>query len=338
MIPTVAITVGATCLLYVSGLFVIWTPLPLVHLFQRYGWQGFLVGVALALVGLGFLYGFVVPSLVTSETTGMSFFALPGLGLRGYFSGGVVRGFGLLYFVYYLLIAGSLIWSQIYHYSIERTFGFSVSFPLIACFVIVVFLAAGYGFNIAAEVKGYILHILDKLVELGEPAGLKGTELLFVRSNREQIAWRLISILPAGLFAATLLTAWSNVLLARWWFPKYGFFQHLGNLSRWKVAEKWIWIAIAGGVLYFLDYYLLHSVWLGVMAANLLLALAVVYFFHGLAIIVFWLQKRTSPFLRVAVYGTIILFFQLVAIFILALGLFDVWFDFRKLTKTPSNS
>ncbi len=333
MIGSVAMAVGLSVLLYGSGLFVLWAPLPWVYLGALRGWRPAIVGMGIALAGVGFFYHQLVPVWLESPPPFLSWFTLPGLGLQGYFSVAVIELFGPLYFSYYLLIALCLYGTHRVPFSIERTFAVIVGLPLGSIALLVAFLVVAFNFPLLTELKGYFLFVLDKIIALGGSAGLKSSELLFVKAQRETIAIHLLQILPAGLVVATLFTAWANLVLLRWWFPRFALLKHLGNLSRWRPIDTWIWVALGTGAVYFLDYYLLQTEWLRVVAANGLLVLAAVYFFHGLAILSFLLQKRPSPFLRLLAYGLLLLFFQIVSLFLIALGVFDIWLDFRKLNK-----
>ena len=71
------------------------------------------------------------------------------------------------------------------------------------------------------------------------------------------------------------------------------------------------------------------------IAINVLIVLMVIYLFHGLSILIFFLNKYQMPsWVRVSVYFLIIIqqFFWL---FLGLAGLFDQWVDFRKLHKEP---
>ncbi len=56
---------------------------------------------------------------------------------------------------------------------------------------------------------------------------------------------------------------------------------------------------------------------------------------QGMSIMAFFL-KRYSPLFRFGIYGLVILFFQMMTIIVMGLGLADTWFDFRKLQKQPT--
>jgi uncharacterized protein YybS (DUF2232 family) len=72
------------------------------------------------------------------------------------------------------------------------------------------------------------------------------------------------------------------------------------------------------------------------VALNVFIVLLAVYVFQGLSILLFFLNKYNVPrFLRIGVY-VLIVFQQLFLIGLAVVGLFDQWFDFRKLSKTEA--
>jgi hypothetical protein len=74
---------------------------------------------------------------------------------------------------------------------------------------------------------------------------------------------------------------------------------------------------------------------MGVVAQNVFAITLACYFAQGLAITSYFLQRFGLPRgLRIAAY-IVILFQQLAAGLVVALGVFDLWGDFRHLTAQP---
>jgi len=89
-----------------------------------------------------------------------------------------------------------------------------------------------------------------------------------------------------------------------------------------------VWALISAGIVLFSGVELLV-----LSAVNLLLVLLVVYFFQGMAIVSYFFNKRHLPGgLKGLAYIFIFLMWYLGAL-VVALGLFDLWFDFRKLNR-----
>ena len=67
------------------------------------------------------------------------------------------------------------------------------------------------------------------------------------------------------------------------------------------------------------------------IALNAVMVFLVIYFFHGLSILVFYLNKyRVPSWIRIGVYA-LILFQQIFAIVLALAGLFDQWIDLRRI-------
>lgn len=69
------------------------------------------------------------------------------------------------------------------------------------------------------------------------------------------------------------------------------------------------------------------------MAVNALIVILAIYLFHGLSIVVFFLNKFHVPsWIRLGIYFLIIIQ-QLFLIVLTFAGLFDQWIDFRKIHR-----
>lgn len=100
------------------------------------------------------------------------------------------------------------------------------------------------------------------------------------------------------------------------------------SLDRWHAPEQLVWVLIASGFLVFLGSGLTAT-----LAVNVLIVTMAVYLFHGLSIILFFLNRYRVPgWARFGVY--FLIFMQQILLVVLALlGLFDQWVDFRKMRK-----
>ncbi len=159
--------------------------------------------------------------------------------------------------------------------------------------------------------------------------GGDASQQAFFQSTLRELVPFLVRLLPGLAAASIVLIAWFNVLMARYYCrlnrvpqPAWQSWAH------WKSPEPLVWIVIAAGFMAVLP---LRSVKL--VGLNLLLALGTVYLLHGLAIVVFYCERWKVPgLLRGLGYGLIFLQ-QFASLFVMLLGLFDIWFDFRKLSK-----
>lgn len=138
----------------------------------------------------------------------------------------------------------------------------------------------------------------------------------------------ILRLLPALVLISSAAGALLNYSIARLlWHRVGGSPPFRGtSLAGWRAPDVCIWILIAGGILFFLPLSFLSSAGL-----NLLLLVGPLYMIQGVGIIVFYLRKGAVPVMfRWLAY----LFFVIQPLLLLgvaALGLFDFWFDFRRL-------
>ncbi len=144
----------------------------------------------------------------------------------------------------------------------------------------------------------------------------------------------LFTAFPALLFTACLMAAASYVglllaMLRRW--PA-----QLGGLSpaafRWELPEVLVWAFIGSGVLY-----LTGVPWLYAIGVNGLIILLGLYFLQGLSIAAFLFERFKLPRFLATLSVVLLVFQPLFTLLVAGLGLFDVWFAFRRLSL-PKNS
>lgn len=172
---------------------------------------------------------------------------------------------------------------------------------------------------------------LQMVQGLYQDAGLDEASMKQLGLALEQFGRLVFHLAPGILASASLLVAWLNFLLIRRLGRRALAGIKVGDLTMFRSPEKMVWPLIASaGVMVFTDGWLF---WTG---ANLILVLGVVYFFQGMAVVAFWLKKKNAPpLLKIAIYVLVAVEFFL-AILLAAVGLFDMWFNLRRLGKEPT--
>ncbi len=169
---------------------------------------------------------------------------------------------------------------------------------------------------------------LDMVVGSYQQMGLSAQEAAELKERLAATSRLLYRLAPGVLAAGALLLAWSSLLLARRLARRLAPERaaHLDDLTRFRVPEPLVWPLIAaGGLMALADGW---PFWLG---ANILAVLVVLYFFQGLAIVLFWCEKKHLPrFVRLGFY-LLLMVEVFLALPVAAVGLFDMWIDFRKL-------
>ncbi len=135
----------------------------------------------------------------------------------------------------------------------------------------------------------------------------------------------VVTLPGMGLFLVLLLCTLPVVALIRW-NPK-GFLRRTGIvrdfLRKWASPEWLVWPSLLCGALHIFEVEILSD-----MARNALIPILLIYFFHGMSILAFFLDslRLRGPF-RVFFYGAAILFLTPMVV---SFGFFDLWFNFRK--------
>jgi uncharacterized protein YybS (DUF2232 family) len=144
-----------------------------------------------------------------------------------------------------------------------------------------------------------------------------------------------MAVLTPGLFVCMdILLQWWTLLVIRrfpgvWGGPLPG----PRNLSKWCMPFPWVWVTIAGGILAILPGEVASAV-----GINAVLMMGTVHFLQGIAVASdLFRQRRIPSFLRGLFYALVFVQ-QVFLLGVVAVGLFDIWFDFRRRWGTASET
>lgn len=310
MIPSLLVTAGLSLVLFLSGFLSIATPLPFAFSLLRRGWKVSLPAVGLAAVFLWALYRW-------------SHF-LP--------FGSVSPWVGMAHFLAYALMGHLLVWvgrsAKSYEAGVAAILGILLALGALFLWVF----CRQTHFNLLEALRGGIEQSVNQVIDFNEQAGLKGQELAFLKESAPRITARIFSLIPGMTLALLFFIITFNLSILRRWGGNRLFGQS-PEFPLWRLPEFTIWIPIVAGTLFFLNLYLLKRPVVETALYNLFIGILILYLYQGLAIVSFFFRTRIPPFFRMAAYLLIFLFLQTVGVLIVALGLFDFWFDFRKLKK-----
>lgn len=159
--------------------------------------------------------------------------------------------------------------------------------------------------------------------------GMSTQAIADLDAARTEIAERIATVLPALAVVSVALVWLVNLGVSRRW----AWWPQLLALSRWRTADWVIWILIASGFALFLSPP--QTTWI---AINVFIVALACYFAQGLAIVSYFLQRVGLPRpLRAAAFAVIVLQ-NLAAAAVVALGVFDLWGDFRNLAARPADA
>jgi uncharacterized protein YybS (DUF2232 family) len=237
-----------------------------------------------------------------------------------------------LAFLYFFLL-GSLgpILSEILrkNYSIEKTVLYSAGSFLTLGFAILLYYSLILGTGPWHLIESYIFDAVQKNIDSYSNAGVSQEHIDLIRENAGHIAKTLASLFPALILVGISFFVWLNVLEGKLLFEKKGmWYPDFGDLSRWKIFDRMIWVFIIAGICIILPVRVIK-----IAGLNMIIVLLFIYMLQGLSIISFYFKRKNVPwFLRG--FGYFLIFAQqILLILVIGLGLIDVWADFRKLDK-----
>ncbi len=175
-------------------------------------------------------------------------------------------------------------------------------------------------------VEKHIQEAVELNIRLYSRLPLNVEEIQSITNSKPQMISLLTMIFPALCVIAAVFTVWINLLAAGRLLKSRGILPApLSALSEWSAPAWLVWIFIAAGGMSAVPMAPVRF-----SGVNLFLVASFIYFLQGLAIVSFFFQHRNiSPFFRFLAYFLIAIQ-QMLMIAIAAVGLFNLWVDFRK--------
>ena len=213
--------------------------------------------------------------------------------------------------------------------SIGYTMLFGCLIMLLVGFVLLIFSSFSENMGPLEMVRHYLKSNLEASLESYNTTSISQQEATEIQAFAKVFIDIVLRIYPALMVIGSGFVIWVNILFSRSVFKIKGVnYPEFYNLERWQAPEFLVWPLIASGFALFFPVAVIKSI-----AINSLLILMVVYLYQGISILVFFIKKFNVPgWLKGFIY-----FFIIVQQFFLALlalvGLFDQWFDFRKIHK-----
>lgn len=172
----------------------------------------------------------------------------------------------------------------------------------------------------------YIAGIIKENLKLYTQMNISEDQIRMIRENITEITEFFTDIFPALALSGSMVTVCLNVLSGRSLLRGYNVgFPDFGDLTLWKAPEKIVWLLIASGLMMLAPLDILETV-----GINFLIICCLVYLFQGLAIAGFFFRYKKVPVPFRWFFYMLIVVQQYMAIFVIALGLFDLWVDFRR--------
>lgn len=327
---------GLSVLLYSSGIFSLFTPLPIATLCLRRGGVAALISLLGASLLLYALYHFAGPVMITGKAP--TLLTLPLIPLSPLFLLSQITFLGMLEFFYYGSLGLLLVWAVRFK-KMEQGMGVILLGVTLVIILGTVLFNQIFQVSLLTKAREAIQGMFEQWVQLnsGSSKTDDGEIVLITQQHMPLFVNTLYYLLPALFVSGTLVSSALNLMiLKRWVQPKQSF--AWGDFSQWRLPEGSVWFSILAGGAFFLNHFLFHQPWVQWSALNLLVVTVVVYFFQGTSILSFFWNRSFPPLLRLLAYFLFFILFQIVAVIIALTGLFDFWFDFRRLRIRHNSS
>ncbi|MBW1681252.1 MAG: YybS family protein [Deltaproteobacteria bacterium] len=237
---------------------------------------------------------------------------------------------GVLFIVEFCLLGLAL--AELYRrkFPVGLTVFLGTAFMLVVGFVFLTVLAHSRGMGPLQLVREYLQANIQQTFEAYRGSGGledgKAAEFqAYVKTLSDAISRIYVGMMVVGAG----FMVWLNVILSRPILRMGGLaVPDFGPLDRWYAPDLLVWALIVPGFCLFLP-------WEGIKwwSVNVLIVMVAVYVFHGLSILLFFLNKYKVPsWVRAGIYALALLQQLFLALFALA-GIFDQWADFRKIRK-----
>jgi uncharacterized protein YybS (DUF2232 family) len=188
---------------------------------------------------------------------------------------------------------------------------------------VVIFSAAG-GQNIHQMAEAEIQKSVAQAVAIYERSGVKGDELAVLKQTMATAADMVIRIYPALIVITLVAMAGCNLALIRRFAAGMGFRLNIDEFRAYRNPDLLVWGLIASGF-----SLLANDRIITIPALNALAIILVLYFLQGLAVLSTIISRQSvAGVLRTALYVMLLLQPYLAAL-VAAIGLFDLWGDFR---------
>jgi uncharacterized protein YybS (DUF2232 family) len=226
----------------------------------------------------------------------------------------------------FYLIQGGLISVALPHFLLKghggiRSVVSSVAVGFSALLLVAVIAWQYYGLDVHQVVLKWIDTGISQTTPLYEKSGLKEEEILALKQEAKQVIGRIYPALAIILLGAI---AGLNLQAFRRMAAKLGRPFALAELSNFRNPDHLVWFVIIPGFAL-----LINNAGVVTAALNILVVTLSLYFIQGLAVILSLFERHSVPgFIRVTFY--VLLALQpFMAAGLAALGVFDLWGNFR---------
>ncbi|MBK5276069.1 MAG: YybS family protein [Desulfuromonadales bacterium] len=188
---------------------------------------------------------------------------------------------------------------------------------------VVIFSMAG-GQNVHQMAVAEIQKSVAQAVAIYEKSGVQGEELAVLKQTMSTAADLVIRMYPALIIITLIGMAGCNLWLLRRFAAGMGYHLNISEFREYRNPDLLVWGLIAAGSALLMPDGLITTV-----ALNALVIIVVLYFLQGLAVLSTVIARQSiAGVLRAGLYVMLLLQPYLAAL-VAAIGIFDLWGDFR---------
>ena len=192
-----------------------------------------------------------------------------------------------------------------------------------------------FGIFVSADIdglaRGFIQGEAAQVREMYRQVGVSGEELAGLETALSQVESLAVRLYPALIVIGIALTAGLNLLVLQRFRASLGRELSLGRLSDFKNPDFVVWILIISGFALLTDNPFIDRV-----ALNLLTVVVFLYVAQGVAVVLWFFRKLALPRFVTVLFCLLLLLQPILAVIAAALGLFDLWADFRTPKKNTN--
>ncbi len=219
-------------------------------------------------------------------------------------------------------------------YGIEMTVGLSLAALVVLIVAVLSYYSHVLERPVVDIVQGYVNESIRYSISLYEEIGIPQDQIDSLKESAGSVAAWIVDHSVALFLTSTAFFIWFNVLGMRMFLQgRDPAFPDFGDLACWKLPDWVVWCVIAAGAMMIVPEDIAK-----IIGLNALIILLFLYLLQGLSIVQFFFRKKNIPrYLRALFYALIVLY-QYLLVFVAAIGLFDIWVDFRKMSRPAQDS
>lgn len=205
-----------------------------------------------------------------------------------------------------------------------RTIAWTTAANLAAFAVALLAISLISGLNIHLLVVNEINGSIAQAISIYEKSGIKGDELALMKQSMSMAAGLIIKIYPALITIMLVAMAGFNLALVRRFAGRLGLDLKISIFIKFRNRDPLVWLLIAAGFAMLAGNPVITT-----PALNVLVITATLYFLQGLAIALTIINRQSFAGLLRTMLFLMLLFQPYLVALLAALGIFDLWGDFR---------